>query len=154
LIFGDNLQVMKTLVEMKQAGELVNADGTPGIRLVYIDPPFATKKEFKGTQDQKAYLDKIAGARFLEFLRKRLIFIRELLADDGVVFVHTDWKKGHYIKVLMDEIFGEGRFRNEIVWWYYNKMQGNVNRFPSNHETIFFYSAGPTFHFEPPAEER
>ncbi len=55
LIFGDNLKVMKSLLEMKKDGKLCNADGTPGVRLAYIDPPFATKQEFRGTQDQKAY---------------------------------------------------------------------------------------------------
>src|SRR5687767_1575820 len=55
LIFGDNLQTMKTLLELKKAGELRNADGVSGIRLVYIDPPFATKRDFSGSQDQKAY---------------------------------------------------------------------------------------------------
>jgi len=154
LIFGDNLQVMKSLLEMKKAGHLCNADGTPGVRLVYIDPPFATKQEFRGSEDQKAYQDKVSGAQFLEFIRKRLVLIREIMSDDGVVFVHTDWKKGHYIKLLLDEILGESRFRNEIVWWYYNKMQGNVNRFPSNHETIFFYSVGNSFFFEPQFVER
>lgn len=54
LIFGDNLQAMKTLLEMKRAGELRNADGSDGIRLVYIDPPFATRREFQGSEDQKA----------------------------------------------------------------------------------------------------
>jgi site-specific DNA-methyltransferase (adenine-specific)/adenine-specific DNA-methyltransferase len=154
LIFGDNLQVLKTLLEKKKAGELCNEDGTPGIRFVYIDPPFATKQEFRGTQDQKAYQDKIVGAGYLEFVRRRLIFIRELLADDGVLFFHIDWKKGHYLRALIDEVFGESRFRNEIVWWYYNKMQGNVGRFPSNHETIFFYSAGEKYYFKPQYEER
>ena len=69
LIFGDNLQVMKTLLEVKKTGKLCNADGTPGVRLVYIDPPFATKQEFRGTEDQKAYQDKVVGAEFLEFMR-------------------------------------------------------------------------------------
>ncbi|MEL7654275.1 MAG: DNA methyltransferase, partial [Bacillota bacterium] len=90
LIFGDNLQVLKTLLDVKKQGQLCNADGTPGIRLIYIDPPFATKQEFKGSQDQKAYQDKITGARFLEFLRKRLVLLRELLSDDGTIFVHLD----------------------------------------------------------------
>jgi len=58
LIFGDNLQMLKRLLEMKNAGELCNADGTPGVRLIYIDPPFATRQEFRGSQDQKAYQDK------------------------------------------------------------------------------------------------
>jgi site-specific DNA-methyltransferase (adenine-specific)/adenine-specific DNA-methyltransferase len=68
LIFGDNLQLMKSLLEMKKAGKLCNADGTPGVRLVYIDPPFATMQDFEGTQDQKAYQDKIAGAAFIELV--------------------------------------------------------------------------------------
>jgi hypothetical protein len=101
---------------MKEEGKLTNSDGTPGARLVYIDPPFATRKEFHGNQDQKAYQDKIYGARFVEFLRKRLIFLRELLSDDGAIYVHLDWKKVRYIKVILDEVFGENNFRNEIVW--------------------------------------
>ncbi|TVM04423.1 MAG: site-specific DNA-methyltransferase [Candidatus Brocadia sp. WS118] len=116
LIFGDNLQVMKSLLEMKKAGRLCNADGTPGVRLIYIDPPFATKQEFRGSQDQKAYQDKIAGAQFLEFLRKRLVFLRELLSDDGSIYVHLDCKKIHYVKILLlDELLSEQNFRNEIV---------------------------------------
>ncbi len=106
LIFGDNLQALKMLLKMKEDGELVNADGTPGVRLIYIDPPFSTRRDFKGSQDQKAYQDKIAGADFLEFLRKRFVLLKSLLSDDGSIYVHFDQKKGHYAKVLMDEIFG------------------------------------------------
>ncbi|HSQ20188.1 MAG TPA: site-specific DNA-methyltransferase, partial [Blastocatellia bacterium] len=143
------------LVEMKRNNELINEDGTSGVKLVYIDPPFATKHEFSGAKDERAYQDKVLGAEYLEFLRKRLIMIREVLAPGGAVFVHMDWKKGHYVKVLLDEIFGEARFRNEIIWWYYNKMQGNVTRFPSNHETLFYYTAaGDPFTFNPQYEER
>ncbi len=118
LIFGDNLQVMKTLLEQKKAGKLCSADGTPGIRLIYIDPPFATKREFSGSQDQKAYQDRVAGAEFVEFIRKRLVFFRELLSEDGSLYVHLDWKKSHYIKILLDELFKEVGFQNEIVWHY------------------------------------
>lgn len=154
LIFGDNLQTMKSLVDMKRAGAFRNQDGSHGFKLVYIDPPFATKRDFSGSEEQKAYQDRVIGSEFLEFLRRRLILIRELLSDDGVLFVHTDWKKGHYIKVLLDEIMGESRFRNEIVWWYYNKMQGNINRFPSNHECIYFYSKSQNYQFESQYLER
>ncbi len=115
LIFGDNLQSMKTLLRMKEQGKLLNADGTSGIKLVYIDPPFATKQEFRGSQEEKAYQDKVVGAKFIEFIRKRLVLLRELLSNDGCILVHIDWKKGHYIKVLLDEIFGEDNFRNEIL---------------------------------------
>jgi site-specific DNA-methyltransferase (adenine-specific)/adenine-specific DNA-methyltransferase len=115
LMFGDNLQVMKSLLELKKAGQLCNADGTPGIRLVYIDPPFATKQDFRGTEDQKAYQDRIAGAAFCEFLRKRLILLHELLADDGSLLIHLDGKRVHYAKILLDEVFGESKFVNEII---------------------------------------
>jgi len=114
LIFGDNLQVMKSLLDLKKAGKLCNADGTPGVRLAYIDPPFATKQEFRGTQDQKAYQDKIAGARFIEFLRKRLLLLRELLSADGFLIVHIDYRFGHYVKAILDELFPNG-FRNDIT---------------------------------------
>jgi len=120
LIFGDNLQAMKTLLEMKKEGKLINADGASGVSLIYIDPPFATKREFSGTKDQKAYQDKISGATFLEFLRRRLILLRELLSDEGLIYVHLDQKKSHAIKLLMDEIFGESNFLNEIIWKYTN----------------------------------
>ena len=142
LIFGDNLQVMKTLLEMKKQGKLCNADGTPGVRLIYIDPPFATKQDFRGTEDQKAYQDKITGADFLEFLRKRLVLIRELLSEDGCVYVHLDWKRSHYAKVMLDELFGEPRFQNDIVWHYsgWNKhLKTNFNR---RWESILYYSNG------------
>jgi DNA modification methylase len=142
LIFGDNLQAMKTLLQMKDRGELVNGDGTPGVRLVYIDPPFATKKEFRGSQDQKAYQDKIAGAEFLEFLRKRLVLLRELLSSDGSIYVHLDWKKAHYVKVLMDEIFGEQNFVREIIWriGWISGFKSIANNWIRNHETILFYA--------------
>ena len=145
LIFGDNLQVMKSLLEMKKAGKLCNADGTPGVRLLYIDPPFATKREFGGTEDQKAYQDKIAGSAFLEFLRKRLVLIRELLADDGHLFVHADYRKGQYIKVLLDEIFGEHNFRNEIILpgrasKNLQQQFRQISRLNVRHDNLFWYS--------------
>jgi site-specific DNA-methyltransferase (adenine-specific)/adenine-specific DNA-methyltransferase len=131
LIFGDNLQVLKEL--------MYDPEVKGKVRLVYIDPPFATKQEFRGSQDQKAYQDKIAGAKFLEFLRKRLIFLREILADDGSIYVHLDWKKGHYVKVLMDEIFGEQNFRNEVVW-HYRRWTAKSDRFQNMHEIILYYA--------------
>ncbi len=132
LIFGDNLQVLKELMyEPEIKGK---------VRLIYIDPPFATRKEFRGSQDQKAYQDKIIGAQFLEFLRKRLIFLREILADDGSIYVHLDWKKGHYVKVLMDEIFGEQNFVNEVIWRYEGPQSPSDYKFATKHEVIFRYA--------------
>jgi DNA modification methylase len=140
LIFGDNLQAMKSLLELKKAGKLSNTDGTPGVRLVYIDPPFATMQEFQGSDEQKAYQDKVTGARFVEFLRKRLILLRELLAQDGAIYVHLDWKKAHYIKVVMDEVFGDNNFRNEIIWHYPGREMHINTKFNAKHESILFYA--------------
>lgn len=117
LIFGDNIQVLKSLIEYKKKGLLKNSDGTDGVKLIYIDPPFSTKRDFKTSNDnQKAYSDKLAGADFLEWLRKRLILLRELLSDNGSIYLHLDNKKVAYVKILMDEIFGENNFRSSIIW--------------------------------------
>ena len=134
--------------------DFVTADGQPGIQTIYIDPPFASQRDFGGAKDERAYQDKVIGAEFLEFLRKRLIFLRELLAPTGSIFVHLDSKKGHYVKILLDEVFGEQNFRNEIVWHYYNKFQGNVNRFASDHDVIFWYSRSSSYRFTPLKEKR
>lgn len=153
LIFGDNLQILKTLLQMKQEGKLKNADGTPGVRLVYIDPPFATRQEFRGSQDQKAYQDKIAGARFLEFLRKRLVFLRELLSEDGGIYVHLDYHKKHYVKAILDELFGENNFRNEIV---VNRIRKNirererVKKLNEEFDTLLLYSRNDSLLLLPP----
>jgi len=113
IIFGDNLQILKALMDDQEVYDKNTGRGK--VRLIYIDPPFSTKKEFRGSQDQKAYQDKIAGSEFLEFLRKRLVFLRQILADDGIIFIHLDYRKRHYIKLLMDEIFEEHNFKNEIA---------------------------------------
>jgi DNA modification methylase len=139
LIFGDNLQAMKTLLEMKKNGKLCNSDGSIGVRLIYIDPPFATKQEFRGTEDQKAYQDKIAGSFFLEFLRKRLVLMHELLSDDGSIYVHLDWRKCHYIKTIMDEVFGEGHFQNEIIWQRLS-ARSDSHTYNHIHDVIYFYT--------------
>ena len=139
LIFGDNLQVMKSLIEQKRLGNLCNADGTPGVRLIYIDPPFASKQEFKGSEAQAAYQDKVAGAKFLEFLRKRMILLKQLLSEDGTIYVHLDYRKLHYIKALGDEIFGEQNFLNEIIWCY--RERGISKTFWNNkHQTILVWA--------------
>lgn len=148
LVFGDNLQVMKTLLEQKKAGKLCNADGTPGVRLIYIDPPFATKQDFQGTQDQKAYQDKIVGAQFVEFTRRRLILLRELLSNDGCLYLHLDIKKIHYLKVVLDEVFGEGFFINEIIWKR-TSAHADSTTYANVHDALLLYSKAAAFTFNP-----
>lgn len=139
LIFGDNLMALKTIYDdLKPDGQ--NKLGLRNkIRLIYIDPPFASSRDFMKDKE-KAYQDKVVGAQFIEFLRKRLIFLREILADDGTIFVHLDYKKGHYIKAIMDEIFGEHNFRNEIIWQKIRSVKAQGVSFGSVHDTIFAYS--------------
>ena len=143
LIFGDNLQVLKSLMDNPEVYDK-NA-GRGKVRLIYIDPPFATRQEFRGSQDQKAYQDKIVGAQFLEFLR-------ELLADDGSICIHLDYKKGHYVKGLMDEIFGEHNFRNELVVRRGTKsVQAQfetIESLASGHDIVFFYTKRLETRFE------
>lgn len=152
LIFGDNLQAMKTLLRWKQEGRLINSDGSRGIKLVYIDPPFATKEEFRSSSEERAYRDKVLGAQFIEFIRKRLVLLRELLSENGVLFIHIDYRKGHYIKVIMDEIFGESNFRNEIVVKRGAKnvqaQFDTIEALTSGHDVLLFYSRRPTTRFE------
>ena len=143
LIFGDNLQALKHLLKLKEQGKLRNPDGRNGVKLVYIDPPFATEQEFKGSKGQEAYQDKIAGAEFLEFLRKRLIFLKELLTDDGSIYVHLDEKKGHYLKVVLDEIFGEKDFLREIVWdtTVLSGFKTQARNWIRGHDVIYYYAS-------------
>jgi len=136
LIFGDNLQVMKSLLD--------DPEVKGQVKLIYIDPPFATKQEFKGSQDQKAYQDKIVGAQFIEFLRKRLIFLKSLLSDDGSIYIHLDQKKAHYIKIILDEIFGEHNFRNEIVWKR-TSAHSDSKKFGNNIDILFYYTKSSNY---------
>ena len=145
LIFGDNLQAMKTLLQMKEEGKLVNPDGSHGVKLIYIDPPFATRREFRASQNEKAYQDKIVGARFVEYIRKRIVLIKELLHSTGNIIVHLDNRKLHYIKIILDELFDEHNFVNEVIW--YKGREGGSGRshgigaaIPTEYQNLLIYS--------------
>ncbi|EKE15902.1 MAG: hypothetical protein ACD_11C00078G0003 [uncultured bacterium] len=141
LIFGDNLMVLKNLYEdTKIKGK---------VKLIYIDPPFAVNKEFAGNQEQKAYQDKVVGAKFIEFTRKRLTFLKELLAEDGAIYVHLDEKKSHYIKVILDELFEDNNFRREIVWdiSVLSGFKTKASNWIRGHDIIYFYSKSSNFIF-------
>lgn len=143
IVFGDNLQFLKTIY--KNEDPIIKGNVKGKVKLVYIDPPFATSDDFQSKEGAKAYTDKKKGAEFIEYIRKRLIMIREILSDDGCIFVHLDWKKAHYIKVVLDEVFGETNFVNEIVWHYPDNFQGNVKGFANNHNVIFWYSKSANY---------
>ena len=102
------------------------------INLIYIDPPFDSKADYKKkisvagkttksdsiVFEEKQYGDIWVNDEYLQFMYERLILLRELLADTGSIFVHCDWHKSAYLRCLLDEIFGQGNFRNEIIWHY------------------------------------
>lgn len=143
IVQGDNLQFLKTCY-MNQ-DPLIKDKVKGKVKLVYIDPPFATKSDFQASDGADSYSDKIDRAEFIESLRERLIYIREVLADDGSIFVHLDLKQIHYIKIVMDEIFGRDKFVNEIIWYYPDNFQGNVKGFATNHNNILWYSKSKNF---------
>lgn len=166
LIYGDNLMAMAALL----AGDHASPSLRGAIDLIYVDPPFDSKADYRtrislpGIQveqrptviEQFAYSDTWADgtASYLEMITPRLILMREMLSDTGSIFVHLDWHVGHYVKIVMDNIFGSKNFTNEIVWWYYNKMQGNVNCFPRNHDVLLYYRKGSDFTFASQKELR
>lgn len=138
LIFGDNLLALKTLYEDIKEGGPNKYRLRNKIKLIYIDPPFATKQDFMKDKE-KAYRDKVFGSKFLEFIRKRALFLREILADDGSFYLHLDWKKGHYVKAVLDEVFGEGNFMNHISWCY-KEREIATRQFNQKHDYILFYT--------------
>lgn len=151
------------------------------VDLVYIDPPFASGADYAkkihvrrnplvqkaineaeqqlDNSDMMMFEEKMYGdiwdkERYLNWMYENLMAIKEVMSDTASIYVHLDYHIGHYVKILMDEIFGEENFRNEIIWHYYNKMQGNVNRFASNHDSIYFYSKSDVFFYKQIKEKR
>lgn len=151
------------------------------VDLVYIDPPFASGADYAkkiyirrnplvqkamkeaeqnlDNEEMKEFEEKMYGdiwdkERYLNWMYENLMAIKSVMSENASIYVHLDYHIGHYVKILMDEIFGEENFRNEIVWHYYNKMQGNVNRFASNHDSIYFYSKSDKYEFTPIKEKR
>jgi adenine-specific DNA-methyltransferase len=146
LLWGDNLLVMGSLLDTF-AGS---------IDLIYIDPPFATGADFSIGQQQLAYRDtwKLGIGAYLAMIADRLRLIRDLLSPAGSLFLHCDWHVSHLLRAIGDEVFGAENFLNEIVWYYYNKFQGNVKRFASNHDVVLWYRRGASYQFHQQVETR
>ena len=135
------------------------------INLIYIDPPFgfsADKKfgmqAWKDNHQERNDVDiifnferlktKIGVINYLRFMYVRLKLMHDLLAGDGSIYVHCDWRVNSYLKLILDDIFGEENFRNEIVW-HYRTYQGQVeNYFPRKHDLILFYSKSEKYLFK------
>ena len=159
LIWGDNKLVMSSLIKQGWAGK---------INLIYIDPPFFTGADFTirtklGDEriekepsiiEERAYKDTWSGgiASYLRYMYERLVLMRELLAEDGSIYVHLDWHVGHYVKVMMDEIFGPGGepnvpgFKNEIIWCYKTR-QFSKKYWNRKHDIILYYTKSGNYTF-------
>jgi DNA modification methylase len=152
LIQGDNKEIMKSL--LKKFEKKIN--------LIYIDPPFATGSDFQSKtfigetdafENSKAYSDSWDGGidEYISFLYDRLALMKELLAENGSIYVHLDWHVSHYIKIVLDEIFGKENFKNEIIWAYPAASAKTRKFFIRSFDTILFYtkSADYTFNDDP-----
>lgn len=160
LIYGDNVLALSALL----AGDSENAPLRGAVDFVYIDPPFDSKSDYQtklslpgGSVDQKpnvleqfAYADSWSEGTisYLEMMVPRLILMRELLKETGSICVHLDWHVGHYVKIVLDEIFGKQNFVNEVIWRY-GKMSNATRRFPQNHDVLFVYSKSDNYYFKP-----
>lgn len=158
LFHGDNKDVLATLLEQGFRGK---------IDLIYIDPPFMSnadyvrKVELKGLKETKTdiddadllqqtmYFDMWKNDAYLQFMYERLILLKELLAEAGSIYVHLDWHVGHYIKLLMDEIFGQSNFKNEIVWVYSGATSPGIKTYARRHDCILLYVKSGNYTFNP-----
>jgi len=130
LIKGNNLLVISSLLERFEGR----------VKLIYIDPPYNTGN------DSFKYNDKFSRSSWLTFMKNRLSIAKKLLSSDGSIFINIDENQSHYLKVLMDEIWGENNFRNEIIWSYSSGGK-SMSYFAKKHDTIFWYSRGEKWIF-------
>ena len=144
---GDNKEILSTLLVQGFRGK---------IDLIYIDPPFASGADYvrkvalrgrkevleaegHSVTEQTQYTDIWANDNYLQFMYERLILMRELLSEKGNFYLHCDWHKSHLLRILLDEVFGESNFVNEIIW-FYRRWTATSTGFQNMHDTIFLYS--------------
>lgn len=132
LYFGDNLTVLASLLK--------DPTVSGQVKLIYIDPPFSTDKVFKSRKQAEAYSDTLVGGHYVEFLRRRLILLRELMAEDGSIYVHLDHNMVFYIKIVMDEIFGSRNLRGFITRKKCNPKNYTRRTYGNVSDHILYYS--------------
>ena len=160
LIYGDNMLAMQALLK----GDPAN--GTPSLRgavdLIYIDPPFDSKADYRTkitlpggdvvqrptVIEQFGYSDlwQNGTVSYLEYMYPRLVLMRELLSERGSIYVHIDWHVGHYMKVVLDDIFGKENFLNDIIWCYTGGTDSS-KYYPRKHDDILFYAKTSDYYF-------
>ena len=146
LVFSDNLLFLQAAFADRDP--LLRGKIKGKVRLIYIDPPFGTGLDYGGNRGQHAYSARMRGPDFIEFLRRRLILAREILADDGVVVVRNAYNYGHYVKIILDEIFSMENFVNEIIIRRKRKSIGTVKKYEVANEYLYIYSKSGNYHFE------
>ena len=154
IFWGDNLQIMSHLLK----------DYRGKIDLIYIDPPFDSKADYKkkievrglgkaesdsSSFEEKQYGDIWTNDEYLQFMYERLLVMRELLSDQGAIYIHVDHHKAHHIRMLMDEVFGVTHFQNDIIWRYSGWNRKNSTYFNRRHDTILYYSKTDSPYFKP-----
>lgn len=142
IFWGDNLQVMSHLMK----------DFRGQINLIYIDPPFDSKADYKkkiklkgqavesdqSTFEEKQYGDIWTNDEYLQFMYERLMICYHLLSEKGSIYLHCDWHKSHYLRAVLDEVFGPNNFCNEIVWCYKSGGAGD-GCYAKKHDTLLYY---------------
>ena len=154
LVFhGDNKEILSTLLVQGFRGK---------IDLIYIDPPFDSganyvrkvrlrgkQKELKGEGhsviEQTQYTDIWANDNYLQFMFERLILMRELLSEKGILYLHCDWRMNSYLRLVLDEVFSKGNLRNEIIWCYRDIGSRTTPYFKRKHESLLVYSKSETW---------
>jgi DNA modification methylase len=153
LIWGDNKLILSSLANGPIRDE-IEKEG--GIKLIYIDPPFAVGSDFgfeieiggEKAEKQQSIIEEIAYrdtwgkgiSSYLTMMYERLKLMHNLLTVDGSIFVHCDWRVSYYIRLMLDDIFGIDNFRNEIIWFYPGRERLSENKFQSKHDTIYYFA--------------
>ncbi|SHI81782.1 site-specific DNA-methyltransferase [Fibrobacter sp. UWP2] len=152
IFWGDNLQVMSHLLK-EYRGK---------VDLIYIDPPFDSKADYKKKIDirgigkaesdsssfeEKQYGDIWTNDEYLQFMYERLTILRELLSEQGSIFLHCDWHKSHHLRCLLEEVFGSANFRNEIIWENQGAWVNSDSWFPRRHNSLLFFSKSSDYKF-------
>jgi len=160
LIWGDNKLILSSLKSGALRRQIEDAGG---LKLIYIDPPFDVGADFSmdieiggetfhkepNLLEQIAYRDTWGrGAdSFIAMIYERLILMRDLMAEDGSIYVHCDWRVNGFIRLALDEVFGRDAHLNELLWCYSIGGKGK-DRFARKHDTIYFYSKSDHYYFD------
>jgi adenine-specific DNA-methyltransferase len=143
LFYGENITILKSLIEDFNLGGKID--------LIYIDPPFATNNIFTFSEgrsntisnskgDEIAYKDTLKDEKFIEFIRERVYLLHKLLSDKGSLYLHIDYKIGHYVKLVLDEVFGIDNFRGDICRIKCNPKNFKRKGYGNIKDLVLFYS--------------